>query len=394
MKPRDSSAIVLRQMLVMLIIVPCNVRSQVANRPQSAPTRQLPEQGTLSNSRAQAEAELQTGIAFTRKGLFREAISHLQAAQGHVGNEYAADFDLALCYVGIGDFNQAIELLDSLRGGGHDNADVNNLLAQAYIGNLQTSYAFDALKRAVALTPLNEHLYLLVAGACTDQQNYTMGLKIIDLGLQNLPRSGRLHYERGVLLSLLDQFDLAGSDFKLAMELAPESDTAYMAAAQEAIFAGNIQEAIQTAREAIKKGFDNPMLFSILGEALIRSGVGPGQPELAEAQTALEKSVDLRPNSSSAQIAVAKIYILLGRLDDAIVHLEEARQLDPENPAIYANLATAYRRSGEVLEANKMVAILAEINRKQAEKISSSPGDRKAGYGGSRLEERMEQAPK
>jgi tetratricopeptide (TPR) repeat protein len=394
MKPRNSSAIVLCAALVVVVIAPSPVRSQLVTRPQQTTVSQAPEQGTLSNSQAQAEGELQTGITLTRKGSFREAISHLRAAQGHVAYKYAADFDLALCYVGVGDFTQAIEILGSLRRGGHENADVNNLLAQAYIGNLQSTNAFDAFKRAVGFTPLNEKLYLLVVDACMDRRNYALGLKVVDLGLQNLPRSGRLHYERSVLLSLLDQFDLAKSDFKLAAELAPESETAYMAVAQEHMFAGDMPEAIQVAREAIKKGHENPVLLWILGEALIRSGVSPGQPELVEAQMALEKSLAQGPGSSSTQIALAKVYVLLNRLDDAILFLEKVRQLDRGNPAVYANLATAYRRRGEVLEANRMLAILAELNQKQVEKIASAPGDRKASYGASRWEPQTEQPPK
>ena len=167
-----------------------------------------------------------------------------------------------------------------------------------------------------------------------------------------------------------------------------------MAAAQENMFAGNMPDAIKAAREAIKRGFENPVLLSILGEALICSGVSADQPECSEAQIALEKSLTLRPNSSSSQIALAKIYILLSRLDDAIVFLEKARQLDPGNPSVYANLATAYRRRGESQEAKNMLAILAEINQKQAEKIASSPGDRKAGYEGSRQEGQIEPTPK
>jgi tetratricopeptide (TPR) repeat protein len=394
MKPRNSSAIVLCAALVVVVIAPSPVRSQFVTRPQQTTVSQAPEQGTLSNSQAPAESELQTGITLTRTGSFREAISHLRAAQGHVAYKYAADFDLALCYVGVGDFTQAIEILGSLRRGGHENADVNNLLAQAYIGNLQSTNAFDAFKRAVGFTPLNEKLYLLVVDACMDRRNYALGLKVVDLGLQNLPRSGRLHYERSVLLSLLDQFDLAKSDFKLAAELAPESETAYMAVAQEHMFAGDMPEAIQVAREAIKKGHENPVLLLILGEALIRWGVSPGQPELVEAQMALEKSLAQRPGSSSTQIALAKVYILLNRLDDAILFLEKVRQLDTGNPAVYANLATAYRRRGEVLEANRMLAILAELNQKQVEKIASAPGDRKASYGASRREPQTEQPSK
>jgi predicted Zn-dependent protease len=359
------------------------LESQIAVRAQPAPVNQTSDQGGSPNIQSQAEGELQQGIRLTRAGLFEEAIPHLEAARGHVFDEYAAEFDLALCHVGKGEATAAIQILVSLRRAGHDNADVNNLLAQAYIGNSQSGDAFEALNRAAALTPQNEKLYLFVADACMDRQNYALGLRIVELGLRNMPNSARLHYERGMVLALLDEFDLAKSDFELAVELAPESETGSMAAAQRDMFAGNMPGAIQVAREAIKNGRENPVLLSVLGEALIRSGATPGQAEFVEAQTALEKSLRSRPNSSSSHIALARVYILAGRLDDAIVHLEKARALDSSNPAVYANLATAYRRRGELPQAKNMLAILAEINQKQAEKIGSAPGDRKASYGGS-----------
>jgi predicted Zn-dependent protease len=380
-----SMAIALRTALVgVAVIRPASpLESQIAVRAQPAPVNQTSDQGGSPNIQSQAEGELQQGIRLTRAGLFEEAIPHLEAARGHVFDEYAAEFDLALCHVGKGEATAAIQILVSLRRAGHDNADVNNLLAQAYIGNSQSGDAFEALNRAAALTPQNEKLYLFVADACMDRQNYALGLRIVELGLRNMPNSARLHYERGMVLALLDEFDLAKSDFELAVELAPESETGSMAAAQRDMFAGNMPGAIQVAREAIKNGRENPVLLSVLGEALIRSGATPGQAEFVEAQTALEKSLRSRPNSSSSHIALARVYILAGRLDDAIVHLEKARALDSSNPAVYANLATAYRRRGELPQAKNMLAILAEINQKQAEKIGSAPGDRKASYGGS-----------
>jgi tetratricopeptide (TPR) repeat protein len=374
-------------------VAACQMPPQVADRPPQRPDDHVRSQDTLTDPGSRAEAELQTGITLTRKGLFREAIPHLQRAQGNVLNQYALHFDLALCYVGTGNFKQAIPVLDSLRRNGHDNADVNDLLAQAYIGNLQDIDAFDALKRAVALTPQNEKLYLLVADACTERQNYAFGLKVVDLGMQHLPYSGRLHYERGVILSLLDEFDLAKSDFRVASELAPDSQTAYMAAAQENMFAGNMPLVIQVAREGLRKDRENPVLLSILGEALIRSGASPGESEFVEAQAALEKSLSERPNSSRSLVTLAKVYIMLGRLDEAILHLQKARELDPGNPAVYADLARAYRGRGEPQQAESMLAVLAQINQKQAETIASAPGDRKVSYGGSRLEQQTDKAP-
>jgi tetratricopeptide (TPR) repeat protein len=319
------------------------------------------------------EAELQTGIALTRQGHFQEAIPHLLAAQGRVSEEYAADFNLALCYVATSQPKPAIQVLNTLRGNGHHTAAVENLLAQAYVAGSEPDKAFDALRQAAALTPQDEKLYLFITDACMDHKAYALGVKVADLGLQNVPASAHLLYERALFLAYQDRLDLAKKDFDRAREVAPGSDTSYMSAGQENLLEGNIPEAIHAAREGVEKFKDNYVLLQLLGEALIHSGVEPGQPEFAEAQAALEKSVALHPDYSHSQIALGKMYLMGDRLDDAIAHLEIARQLEPENTSIYSHLATAYRRKGDPKQAQKMLSILASLNDEQAAKIRSGP---------------------
>ena len=328
-----------------------------------------------------AEEELRRGTDLTRRGLFREAIPHLLAAHGQVSNEYAAKFNLALCYVGTGQFKQAIDLLKRLSNGSHS-ADVENLLAQAYIGNSQMQEALAAFQRAVALTPQNEKLYLLVADACTDHRGYALGIKVVELGLHNLPESARLHYERAVFLAQIDDLDHAKADFALASKLASGSDIGYLAAAQEALLEGNIAETVRVAREGVGKSSENHTLLTILGEALVRSGASPGQPEFAEAEAALERAVVLKPAAASSHLSLGELYLLAGRLTDATVQLQQAQHIDPSKPAVYANLAKAYQRRGELQNAQDALAVLAKLNQAQADRISSSPGDRKVSYGG------------
>src|SRR5258708_2293172 len=137
-------------------------------------------------------------------------------AQGRVANEYAADFNLALCYVATGQPGQAIPILTALRDGGHDDVDVNNLLAQAYVGDEQNEKALEALQRASSFTPENEKLYLFVADACMEKREYELGMQVVDLGLHHLPNSARLHYQRGMFLALADEFDVGKKDFEQA----------------------------------------------------------------------------------------------------------------------------------------------------------------------------------
>jgi predicted Zn-dependent protease len=366
----------LAALLVMAVVLFSRLaisRAQSESAGKSLGTNQAATRG-----QTQAEEELQNGIGLLRSGHFAEAIPHFLAARGRVSNEYAAEFNLALCYVGTGQLQNAISILIGLRAQGRDSADVENLLAQAYAGIGQAGQAFEALHRAIAFTPGEEKLYLLVADAFLGRQEAAQSLQVIDLGLRHLPESARLHYERGYLLSMLDDFDGAKMDFELAERLAPRSEIAYLAKAQEYLFDGNLGEAIRVARTATAEGKQDYQLLAILGEALIRVGASPGQVEFLEARNALEKSVAKRPSYASSQIGLGHVDLLDGRLEAAIEHLEAGRRLSPQDPAVYSLLAAAYRKSGRPDQAEAMLSILAQLNQEQVLRIRTAPADRKA----------------
>jgi len=340
------------------------------------------EKGAQYNDRG-ANTELQTGVDLARQGRFSDAIPHLRAAQGRVSNEFAADFNLALCYVATGQNQAAIPLLRSVLSAGHTTAGVYNLLAQALVGVSQPEKALQAFERAVALDPTNEKLYLLLVDSCLDHASYELGLKVSDTGLRHLPGSARLHYQRGVLLSFLDRPDNARQDLKLASELAPGTTISFLAEAQEGLLDGTMPRALSAARGGLGKEPENYILLTILGQALIRQGVSPGQAEFSEAQTALEKSVAERPDYAVSQLALGQLYLMGDRLGEAITHLEKARRLAPENSSAYSQLAAAYRRHGDFQEADEMLAVLAGLNRQQAAKYKLDPPDHKGSYVGS-----------
>lgn len=328
------------------------------------------------------EASLQTGIQLTRQGRFADAIPYLRAARGHIAQEedFAVDFDLSLCYVGIGQSEKAIPILLALRKRNPGTVNVENLLAQAYIGARKPKPALEALHRAAALDPHDENLYIFATDACTESRAYNLGLEVADLGLAQLPRSARLHYQRGIFLSHLDRSDLATKEFQLAAKYAPGQPIAFMGAAQAALLNGNMPGAATAARQGLHKNPDNYILLVILGKALVRSGAIPGQPEFAEALTAMEKAVRERPDHADAQVTLGNLYLMDGKLKQAIEHLEQARAIDPQDTSVYAHLATAYRRSGNMKKVRQMLETLAHINQQNAASYRSGPGNDRKGY--------------
>lgn len=327
-----------------------------------------------------AEAQLRKGIELTRSGKFQEAIRYFLEARGQVRDAYALDFNLALCYVATGQYKSAVGLLDELRAGGYADANVENLLTQALLGDGRPAEAFTAFERAVRLAPSDEKLYLYVVETCMGLGYHDIGMKVAEMGLKRLPRSAPLVFEHGILLAQLDFMDEAMKELQKVSELAPGSDIAYIAAAQKSLFASDPDEAVGIAREGIRKGRQHFMLLSLFGAAVMLSGAEPDSEDFAEARAALERAVALSPAYASARMTLGKLYLMEGRLDGAIEQLNAARALDPRNPAVYSNLATAYRKRGDKARAEEMLAVLAKLNEDEVERIRTAPGDRKASY--------------
>jgi len=345
-------------------------------------SQRQPQIGSLNET---ADAGIQTGISLTRQGRFKEAIPYLKTAREQGDHSFALEFDLSLCYVGTEQYGPAVEILSKLSAANPRNANVFSLLAQAYVGSDKIDDAVRALHTAAALSPKNEKLYLLLADACMERSQYSLGLDVANLGLKNLPRSPGLLYQRGMFLTLLDQFDTGKLDLERASELGQGNLVAFLAAAQKASFEGDMTAVARIAREGAKK-YESEALLTMLGEALIRSGVKPEQPEFGEAVAALEKAVSIRSDSLPSRLALGKLYLMSSRVQDAIVQLEAARQLDPSNTGVYLQLAKAYRRNGDPAKAQEMLAILSKLNLQQADNIRSAPGERKSSYLSSRPE--------
>ena len=159
---------------------------------------------------------------------------------------------------------------------------------------------------------------------------------------------------------------MAKPEFERAADLAPRSAIGYLAAAQESFMLDDLAQAAKTARAGISEGFEDYQLLCLLGDALIHNGASPGKPEFAEAKQVLERSIAARPNYASSQIVLGRILLQEGRVDAAIEHLELGRKLAPQNPTPCVLLATAYRKRGQMEQAQAMLAIVAKLNQDQA----------------------------
>jgi len=81
-----------------------------------------------------------------------------------------------------------------------------------------------------------------------------------------------------------------------------------------------------------------------------------------EAVPAFQEAIRLNPSSPEAHLELGKTELAVGRVNDAIVELEEALHLSPSNVQARRLLSQAYRRAGDTKRAAKFAETSTEAS--------------------------------
>jgi tetratricopeptide (TPR) repeat protein len=121
--------------------------------------------------------------------------------------------------------------------------------------------------------------------------------------------------------------------------------TSYIGLAQVLLRMGRAEEAAAELSAAQRKLGAMFLISYFRGLSLDRAG------KRLEALPAFQEAIRLNPSSAEAHLELGKTKLAVGRVDDAIVELEEALHLSPGNVQARRLLSHAYRRAGDAKRA-------------------------------------------
>jgi predicted Zn-dependent protease len=307
----------------------------------------------------------EAGVALGRAGAPGEAARFFASAREGYRDPAAAAYNQVLMLVEAGDAAGAIRVGEEVLAAGTRSADLYRLLSRAFASGGRIQEAYDALRAATRAEPKAVENYLDLAMLCVDHQNLDLGLEIVDIGLAQVPRSGLLHLQKGVLLALKEQMGQAEAAFEAARRLAPDQSAPFAALAMVWMQSGQTDKAVTVLRaESVRRKKDHvlPYLFAV---ALLRSGLDPSSPEAAEAVQALRASVRADPAFAPARGELGKLLLKRDDVDGAIAQLEKAAALDPSATATVYNLAQAYRKKGDRARVAELMARVSTLNEQE-----------------------------
>ena len=307
----------------------------------------------------------EVGLLLAQVGLYTEAIQKFLIAQPDYPDATALSFNLALTYFRMGELAAAISLLEEIAREEQTDADVFNLLGDAYRQVGRVREAYDALHKAVFLAPEDTGHYSDLLGLCLQLEAVETGLKIANLALRQHPNSYELYSQRAMLHLIKNQYRAAEMDFRKALEWSPENERLYWGLAL-VLMLDNRPEEARTFLENHQKEFTSYLSYYLYADVLIRLGLDrPGSLQ-TKIQKILEKSVQLNPNFAAGRANLGRLYATQQDWPRAIAELQAAIGFDPDHRAAYYQLSQIYLRTGEREKAQEMLAIVRKLNEQEA----------------------------
>jgi tetratricopeptide (TPR) repeat protein len=127
-----------------------------------------------------------------------------------------------------------------------------------------------------------------------------------------------------------------------------------------------LQKAIENYQKAAEKNADPQWKKSSL--EYLAAAYGPDKlNDPAKAEPVYKQMIELDPSDPANYAQLSKLYEEAGRYDEAEAQLVKAQQSKPNDPAVYANLASFYNRQGDFPKTIEALQKAADLNPKDPE---------------------------
>jgi len=181
------------------------------------------------------------------------------------------------------------------------------------------------------------------------------------------------HFDANLSLgrALFGNGDLAASiaSFRAALKQQPQNVKANFFLASALERNGDTADALNIYRKLIKIAPDLAEGYLGLGVLLVKTD-GANSPEGLEN---LQQAVKINPNLYEAQITLGKTLLQQNKTEEALVYLQKAVELLPENPEPHYQLLQAFRKLGRKADADAEQAIIKKIHENHRGSSSAPP---------------------
>jgi len=345
--------------------LPMVLESYLATHDMSVPSRLLRQLQQAGNP--DPELIFRCGLLFGRYERYDESIKAFEKIRDSYPDHYALLLNLGMAQLHGQQLKAAVQNFEEIIALNLAKTEVYLLLGEAYDRQGLPEKAYSAYAKAIESDPRAEEGYIALSNFASAHHNNEFALKTLNQGLQQNPGSARLLLQQGVIWAL--EGNVAESEESFVK--ASRSDTGWslpvLALGITQLQAGDLREASDTFRQAIQKAPDDYRAEYFYALTLARAGAQGDPARRGELIATLRRAIALNPKDAESRVSLGQAYLAAGQVDEAAIELENAIQLDPENPTALYQLSIAYRKQGKIAAAQRVLRTFKETKAKLKE---------------------------
>jgi len=256
-----------------------------------------------------------------------------------------ARLQLGLLSLKLGNFRDAIDLLEGLRQDGDPSA--TSSLAAAYVGLRQFDKAQETLGQALKQSPGSPILREELAETTALSGNYALAVVQFQKLIEQDPKSAQLRMRLGEIYAAMGDQKSAFSSYQQAHDLAPNEATPALVFADALGQAGHIDEAKTLYRQIVQSHPDDLPALNNAAYFLCEHG------NLDEALKLAERALEKAPGQPGFSDTLGYVYLKKGERETAIRTFSDLVRRYPTYSIFHYHLGLALYQKGDHLGAKK-----------------------------------------
>jgi tetratricopeptide (TPR) repeat protein len=292
---------------------------------------------------------------------YSEAMKYLSAIQFRTDDDMDYGMMYAASAMALKQYKDAIKVLETLRylkPKGMMMRLLLKTLADAYEKDGREANAAEACGAYVALPGVSDPDIAYKQGLLLEKSNPLAAQKVYEANIKQYPDDYRNFLKLGLLLaSNKETLAKAAQYLKRTTVLAETLSLAWVELGKVYGKLGSKQEELETYRRYLQSDPQSPEANKRVGLLLSSKG------QQSEALMYLEIANTMAPNDPEVMTALAKGYCATNKINEAIDLLKKAKAVRPNDSDICYQLFTLYRKTGQKEKARDEIKTIVAVSR-------------------------------